>query len=149
MLKFGDARYTTFDDPGPAYPALGNTVQKYRRMARNGIKSTDRATVEAYAAEVSKAILRLQRTELQRELPSFRPNCASGTAYTRGEDITAAIRRQQNSTLLACPGRLRRDRDDQTWREMYAEAMEEKAARTKQKTVESLGSRSQQGGAPR
>ena len=69
------------------------------------------------------AVLSLQRSELQRELPSFKPRCASGTWYTTGEEIHEAVRRQQHAALLAYPDKVRRARTDCEWAEMYRDAM--------------------------
>lgn len=111
---------------GPAYPALGATVQKYRRKSREGIASLSREERLAYAEVIEKSILALQRSELQRELPGRTPHCASRTAYTAGRDISAAIRRQHESALLSYPSKVRKARTDDEWRRMYAQAMREK-----------------------
>lgn len=116
---------------GPMYPDLGSGVAKYRRMAvgTGGLMAMDRQFRQAYGEAVEKAIRAKQRSELQRELPTHAVHCASGTNHSDGADIHEAIRRRQRAALLACPSQYRRDRPDHVWREMFVEAMAEKAAR--------------------
>lgn len=115
---------------GPLYPDLGSGVAKYRRMAvgAGGLMAMDKAMRNSYGEAVEKAIRAKQRSELQRELPSHPVHCASGTNHSDGGAIHEAIRRRQRAALLACPAQYRRDRPDHVWREMYEEAMAEKAA---------------------
>lgn len=120
------------EDGGPLYPDLGPGVAKYRRMvvSAGGLMAMDKAMRHAYGEAVEKAIRAKQRSELQRELPTHAVRCASGTNHSDGADIHEAIRRRQRAALLACPAQYRRDRPDNVWREMYAEAMAEKAEHT-------------------
>ena len=112
------------NEPGnPPYPALGAQVAKFRKIPRDRL--TD-AQKQAYSDAIRSAVLSLQRSELQRELPSFKPRCASGTWHTTGEAIHEAVRRQQHAALLAYPDKVRRARTDCEWAEMYEEAMKEK-----------------------
>lgn len=113
---------------GPLYTIGSAAFSKFRRRSREGLAALPREERLAYARAVEAAILSSQRSSLQRELPSHAPSCASGTAYTTGQEISAAIRRRQENALLACPSKVRRKRTDDKWREMYAEAM--KAKRT-------------------
>jgi hypothetical protein len=108
---------------GPVYPALGATVAKFRRLARRGLQTLSDRERYGYGRAVETAIRALQRSELQRELPSFRSNCASGTWHTDGADIHAAIQRQQRNALLAWPSKQRRARTPYQWQRMYDEAM--------------------------
>lgn len=114
---------------GPQYPALTAKVQKYRRMARDGIQSMPREMIVAYARSIEEAILTLQRSELQRVLPGRTPHCASGTAHTDGRAISAAIRQQHKSSLESYPSKVRKARTPEQWQRMYAQAMREKQAR--------------------
>lgn len=118
------------DDGGPLYPELGSTVAKYRRMAvgAGGVMAMDKAMRNAYGEAIEKAIRAKQRSELQRELPSYPTRCASGTTHNDGADIHEAIRRRHRAALIACPAHYRRARPDHVWREMYEEAMAEKRA---------------------
>jgi hypothetical protein len=116
-------------DTTPPYPDLGPTVAKFRRLASKGLAAmlvTDR---RAYADAIEKAIRAKQRAELQRELPSHRVNCASGTDHNDGEKIHEAIRAKHRAKLLAAPSQERRARKPEDWKKMYREAMEEKRER--------------------
>lgn len=114
---------------GPAYPDLGNAVAKYRRMATKAGSLSDMLPADrrAYGEAVEKAIRAKQRSELQRELPSHAPNCASGTAHNTGEAIHRAMQAKHRAALLACPSQIRRARKPWEWQSKYNEAMEEKA----------------------
>lgn len=110
---------------GPLYPALGAAVAKFRR-----IESPTWEQKQAHGEAVEKAIRALQRTELQRELPSFQPRCASGTWHNAADGkVGEAVRAQNNARLLTHPGKVRRERADITWRIMYEDAMDEKRRR--------------------
>lgn len=130
-MKFGDARYSAFNDPGPQYPALGAGVQKWRRSAAaaGGVMKMDPWARAAYGQAVEDAIKALQRSEIRRETPEHRPNCASGTIHNTGEAIHEAVRAKQRAALAAAPGKERRARKPETWKSMYREAMAERRAR--------------------
>jgi shikimate kinase len=115
----------------PNYPELGSGVAKYRRKAAllNGLSFMSKDDRRAYAAAITKAIRSKQRQELQRVLPSHNVICASGTSYTTGKEIDKAIKQQQRASLLAYPSKVRKERTDQEWLEMYQEAMAEKRNR--------------------
>src|SRR5260370_9461851 len=109
---------------GRSYPALGPRVERYRRLSRQHALSA--AERREYADAIETSIRSLQRSELQRELPSFRPRCASGTWHTTGKEIEEAIRQQQLSALLACPGKVRRARTEVEWPQINEQAMKRK-----------------------
>lgn len=119
----------TPNDPGPAYPDLGAGVAKYRRLARHGLADLTREERHAYGEAVERAVRAKQRSELQRELPSFKPNCASGTAHNTGDAIHKAVQAQHRARTLAWPSQIRRARTRWEWEEMYERAMSEKRAR--------------------
>lgn len=116
----------TEEDFGPKYPDLGAGVAKHRRAAARGLRELTREQRHAYGEAVERAIRAKQRSELQRELPSHPPGCASGTAHPDGEAIHAALRRQQRAAVLAWPGQIRRARTPEQWKELYEAAMAEK-----------------------
>jgi len=118
----------------PPYPKLGETVAKFRR-----INNPTREQRQAHGEAVEEAFRALQRRELQRELPSFKPSCASGTWHNGGDyadghangKLGEAIRNQQETALrkpqfLSPSGPRNRARTDWEWREAYIEAMKEK-----------------------
>jgi hypothetical protein len=111
---------------GPVYPDLGPSVAKYRRAAKAGLASLSKAQRHAYADAIEKAIRAKQRAALQRELPSHRVSCTSGTNHNDGTAIDAAIRQQHRSALQAYVSKVRRDRTPQQWSDMYEKAMAEK-----------------------
>src|SRR5882672_11860056 len=112
---------------GPDYPReMGATVQKFRSKAKASIFDLSKADRDAWADAIEKSIKAKQRAALQRELPSHRVSCASGTDHSCGLKISAAVREQHRSALLACPGAERRKRTEREWRVMYEEAMQEK-----------------------
>jgi hypothetical protein len=113
---------------GPVYPDLPS-VKKFRRMAKGGVASMPQAMRRAYGEAVEKAILAKQRAELQRELPSHRCHCASGTNQNDGRKISAAMRAKQRAALLAYPSAERRARPAHVWQTMYEQAMADKRAR--------------------
>jgi len=113
---------------GPPYPKLGAAVARFRKIPRGQLTSGQK---RAYSDALVKAVLALQRSELQRELPSFRPRCASGTWHTTGAAIEEAIREQHRNALLACPEQVRKARTPGKWAELYDAAMKEKRKRLK------------------
>jgi hypothetical protein len=116
---------------GPVYPDMGATVAKFRKMAASagGIAEMLPAFRRAYGEAVEKAILAKQRAELQRELPSHRCHCTSGTNHNDGRKISAAMRAKQHAALLAYPSAERRARPAHVWQSMYEQAMADKRAR--------------------
>jgi hypothetical protein len=117
-------------DPYPIYNIDSAALKKHRAKARNGLGDLSRQEILAYAAAVEKAVLAKQRSQLRQSLEptESRPNCASGTCYTTGAEISAAIREQQRNALLAYPAKVRRARTDVEWAAMYEKAMAEKRA---------------------
>lgn len=113
---------------GPDYNITSAQLEKFRRLARQAPLTREQR--EAYGQAVEDAVLASQRAALSRATPSIpRPNCASGTYHSSGEEIEKAIRQQQRNALLAYPAFERRNRAPNVWRKMYAAAMAEKAAR--------------------
>ncbi len=115
-------------EDGPLYPSLGAKVAKFRKLKKLTIEQR-----REYAQVIEETIRELQRQELQRELPSFRPHCASGTWHTTGQEIHDAIRQQQRNALLRCPDKIRRARTDVEWTNLYEEAMIEKKRRQEER----------------
>lgn len=121
--------------PHPEYPRnLGATVSKFRNIAakNGGLRNLDPYHRRAYGAAVEKAIRAKQRSELlacTNGPANPKCQCASGTPYNTGEEIDAAIKRQQASALAAYPSQVRRKRTDLEWQTMYAQAMKEKRNR--------------------
>ncbi len=115
---------------GPVYNVAGATLVKYRKQAGSGLATLSQVERRAYGEAVERAILAKQRSELQGSMGPIKPRvrCASGTGHSDGADIHEAIRQQQRNALLAWPGKVRRNRTDVEWRQMYQEAMEAKAA---------------------
>ena len=112
---------------GPDYPReLGATVAKYRRLAKNSIFDIDKPWRDLWADAIEKSIKAKQRAALQREAPTHRVSCASKSDHSCGLKISAAVREQHRSALLACPGAERRKRTDHEWRVMYEDAMQDK-----------------------
>lgn len=119
------------DDRGPVYPReLGATVAKFRAMAeaRGGVRKLSPEDRHAYGEAVGQAILAKQRSEAHQGLPPVTPKarCASGTYLSDGDDIHDALRRQQRASLESCPGKVRRARKPEQWRQLYAVAMKQK-----------------------
>jgi hypothetical protein len=110
---------------GPFYPDLGAGVAKFRRIPRNKITKVQRL---AYGEAVHRAILAKQRSELQRELPSFKPRCASGTWHADGDKIHAAIQQQQAARLQAAVAQDRK-RTPAQWKTAYDAAMQDQRRR--------------------
>ena len=113
---------------GPPYPKLGAAVAKFRKIPRMELSADQK---REYAEAIETAIRALQRSALQRELPSFRPRCASGTWHTTGKAIERAIREQHRNALLAYPEQVRKARTPGKWAELYDAAMKEKRKRLK------------------
>jgi hypothetical protein len=110
----------------PPYPELGSALAKHRKLARDGLATLSASERHDYGAAVEKAIRAKQRSELQRELPTHRVSCASGTDHNTGEAIHKAILAQHRARTQAWPAQIRKARTDAQWREMYAQAMQEK-----------------------
>src|SRR3990172_5047999 len=106
------------------------SLAKFRWLARDGLANLSSAERRAYGEAVERAILALQRAELQRSIGPIKPRvrCASGTDHSEGADIHEAVRQQQRNALLAWPGKVRRKRTDVEWASMYEAAMNAKAA---------------------
>lgn len=115
---------------GPLYPNLPS-VTKWRKSARaaGGAMQMDRALRQGYGAAVHEAIRTLQAQELRRELVAPSANCASGTFHSDGRKIHQAVRGQQAGELARCASAIRKRREPEEWRAMYAEAMKEKRER--------------------
>ena len=94
---------------GPNYPALP-AANKFRKMAANAgaVSAMDRTIRRAYGEAVETAIKALQRSELQRELPTHNCHCASGTNHNSGAAIHKAMQAKQRAALAACPSQERR-----------------------------------------
>jgi hypothetical protein len=130
VAQQGEKPMTDICEPfGPVYPDL-LTVKKHRR--RDGLAAMSRSDRQAYGLAVETAIRAKQRSELQRELPEHRCNCASGTNHNDGRAISKAMRAKHRAALAACPGQERRARTPQVWQAMYDEAMKQKRAREAQ-----------------
>ena len=114
---------TTLLSPfGPIYPSLGATVAKYRKLDTPSPEQR-----RAHGDAVAAAIRALQKQELQRELPSFKPSCPSGTWHNNADgSVGRAVAQQQRNALLAYPAKVRKARTDCEWQAMYARAMREK-----------------------
>jgi hypothetical protein len=111
------------DEQGPIYNIDAPSLKKYRRLA-----AMDHETRQAYGLAVELAIQAKQRAELQRELPTHNVDCASRTNHNCGRKISAAIRTQHRTGLLAYPSQVRRARSAAVWQTMYDAAMKAKNA---------------------
>lgn len=110
---------------GPTYPAMGPRVAKFRKIPRDQLTPDQR---REYSAAIVDKIQALQRQALQRELPSFKPSCASGTWHNNGDGaVGAAVREQQARALAACPDQIRAARSLHDLETAYREAMAAKA----------------------
>jgi hypothetical protein len=126
-----------FNGFGPNYPQLGPAVAKFRKIA-----NPTAAQRRAHGDAVSTAVRELQRRELQRELPTIKPRCVSGTWCNGGDyadghadgGVGRAIAAQQRRALLACPDQERRRRPASVWQAMYEAAMVEKRKRVQTTT---------------
>ncbi len=107
---------------GPIYPKLSTTVAKFRK-----IENPTPEQRQAHGDAVGEAIRALQRSELQRELPSFAFRGASGTWHNNSDgSVGRAVAQQHRSALLSYPDKVRRGRSPETWQAMYEAAMREK-----------------------
>jgi hypothetical protein len=97
-LEDRNAARTCYLEPHatPAYPKLGATVEKHRRL--NDETPEGR---KAYGQAVLAAIRTLQRSALNRELPSHSSPCASGTWHSEGKDILKAVNAQNRARCAA------------------------------------------------
>jgi hypothetical protein len=111
------------EDQGPSYPDMGSAVAKYRKIPKDQLTVEQR---DAYSAAIVAKIKSLQRSVVMRDTPSHKCDCASGTAFNRGEDIHRAIREQQERALLAYPAKARKARTNYEWWDMYEKAMKAK-----------------------
>jgi hypothetical protein len=82
-----------------------------------------------YGEAVLEVVRALQRSALQRELPSHNVSCPSGCSSPDGKDIIRHIQNAQRASLAACPDQVRRARKPEEWQEMYEAAMKEKRER--------------------
>lgn len=98
------------------YPKLGAGVEKYRRMAHEGLMTLDKFYRRQYGEAVEKSIRALQRSELQRVL----------TPLPAREPFGDALRQRHRAALLACPAQIRRKRTPGEWQELYDQAMKER-----------------------
>jgi hypothetical protein len=108
---------------GPLYPELGPSVEKFRRLSKNGISHLTRDQRVDYANAIETRIRALQRQELQ----AGRPAAPAETWVP--DQVGASVRRAHAASLAACAGKERRARKPEKWQAMYDEAMEEKRAR--------------------
>ncbi len=107
---------------GPAYPEMGGSVAKFRKLAAKAgsIAAMSKADRFAYGLAVEKAILSKQRAALIGASVQLEGPC---------RDIGAALRGQHKAALMACPAKERAARKPAVWESMYAAAMAEKAKR--------------------
>jgi hypothetical protein len=122
---------------GPTYNVASPALAQHRRLAHKGLAALTFEERRAYGAAVEAAILAMQRREAMRAcVPGKRSNCASGTWYSDGADISAAIREQQRRALAACASQTRKARSDVEWATMYEAAMQDKARRIAERLLE-------------
>jgi hypothetical protein len=98
----------------PIYNIDSPALRKFRKAGK---------FLQEYAETLEKVIRAKQRAELQRELPTISPSCASRTWYTTGAEIHKAVRQQQRTALLAYPSKVRCNRTDDEWEKLYRDAM--------------------------
>jgi hypothetical protein len=111
---------------GPVYPAM-KSLDKYRRISREQLTP---AQCAAYSEALGKAILGMQRSALQRELPGHNSPSASRTWHNNADgSIGQAIREQQRSALQSYVARVRRERMPVEWKRLYKAAMKAKRAK--------------------
>jgi len=109
---------------GPVYNLAGNSLAKFRKQTREGLRALSPDNRRAYGAAVEAAILEAQRREAMRALPAEqRPNCASRSWANSPGEVGEAVRRQQRAALAAYAGQVRRARTPEQWASMYEEAM--------------------------
>jgi hypothetical protein len=102
---------------GPVYNVTSAALTKFRRR---GVNSPE------YAEAIEAAVKAAQRAVLAREVAPVKPRCASGTWHSTGEEIGHSVRQQQRAALMAYPGKVRRNRTNLEWTELYNAAMAEK-----------------------
>lgn len=106
---------------GPAYPEMGTSVAKWRRVAAvaGSISAMSKADRHAYGSAVENAIRAKQRLAL-----------VGPAAVLEGPPIAvgAALRAKHEAALSACPSLERRKRSPEKWEAMYAIVMAEKRA---------------------
>jgi hypothetical protein len=117
-LEDRQAAQTHYIDEGtntPKYPNLGAAVAKHRRLNDDTPEGR-----KAYGQAVHAAIRALQRSALNRELPSHQSPCASGTWHSEGKDILKAIRAQhRTATQTAANGPTFERTDEDLERDYY------------------------------
>lgn len=124
MQKFARAPAESF---GPFYPkSWSANVTKFRNKARDGLAKLSAEEKRAYGAAILQAVLAAQRSALMRETPTVGTHCASGTWINDAKKLHKALQRQQRAALFDDIERQRRDRDPDTWKKMYDDAMKEK-----------------------
>lgn len=112
---------------GPAYPDLGATVAKLRRVAANhSIAAFKRLAVREHGRAVLKAIAGKQRAELARE-GTAAPAPYTGTNRQIGLKILASIAKSARQTCN--PDAIRKARTDAELIEAYEAAMAAKRKR--------------------
>lgn len=116
---------------GPDYNVDGAGLKAFRRAARKGLSALSRDERQAYGAAVEAAVLTQQRAAFLRAagVTDHNAPCASGTWASDGAAIHAHMRRKQRAAILAAPSQIRRAREPDVWRAMYAEAMAERRER--------------------
>jgi len=108
-----------------AYDVNSAALGKFRQLARQGLSALSVEERRAYGEAVEKAVLASQRSALRRVYVEPRPNCASGTWYSDGDDIAKAVR-AQNKARATRPGP---EKSEGHWIIEYDLAMKEKRAR--------------------
>jgi len=98
---------------GPDYPKFGTRIARLR-------KSGDR---REHGEAVLAAIRQMQRSALQRELPTIGTNCASGTVHREGKAILKAVRQQHERSLDRALIDANKKRTDDELCNAYAAAM--------------------------
>lgn len=106
---------------GPAYPEMGGTVAKFRRVAAaaGSIAAMSKAERWAYGEAVEKAIKSKQRAALLGAQVVLEGPC---------REIGAKIRAEQKAALSSWPAKVRAARSARVWESMYEAAMAEKWA---------------------
>ncbi len=106
---------------GPAYPEMGGSVAKFRRVAAKAgsISAMSKAERYAYGEAVEKAIKSKQRSALLGAQVVLEGPC---------REIGAKIRSEQKAALSSYPAKVRAARSARAWESMYEAAMAEKWA---------------------
>jgi hypothetical protein len=126
MKAIPDHVWETVKQFGPTYPAFSARVAKFRRIPRNKLTAAQRAE---YATAIEEEIRAKQRAELQRELPSFKPSCSSGTWHNNADGkVGQAVRDQHRRMVLSWPDKIRKARKPHEWAALYDAAMRAKRA---------------------